>query len=54
MSGTLIFIVVMVVTILLGRYTLAERQRKESQKKFMNNMKNFDKKRYVESSKRNK
>ena len=43
MSGTFIFIVVMVITVLLGRYALAEGHRIEQQKKFMKNMKNFDK-----------
>ena len=40
MSGTVIFIVVMVITVLLGRYALAEGQRIERQKKFN---KNFNK-----------
>ena len=44
MSGTFILIVVMVITVLLGRYAIAEGQRVESQKKFMRNMNNFDKK----------
>ena len=43
MSGTFIFIVVMVITVLLGRYALAEGRRIEQQKKFMKNMNNFDK-----------
>ena len=43
MSGTVIFIVVMIITVLLGRYAIAEGQRKEQQKKFMRNMNNFDK-----------
>ena len=42
--GTFIFIAVIIVTILLGRYALAEGRRVEQQKKFMNNMNNFDKK----------
>lgn len=42
MSGTFILIVVMIITILLGRYALTEGQRIESQKKFMKNMKDFD------------
>ena len=41
--GTFIFIVVMVITVCLGRYAIAEGQRVEQQKKFMKNMKNFDK-----------
>ena len=44
MSGTVIFIVVMVIIVLLGRYALAEGRRVEQQKKFMRNMNNFDKK----------
>ena len=43
MSGTVIFIVVIVITTLLGRYALAEGRRIEQQKKFMKNMNNFDK-----------
>ena len=38
--GTVIFIVVMVITVLLGRYAIVEGQRKERKKKFM---KNFNK-----------
>ena len=44
MSGTIILIVVMVVIVCLGRYAIAEGQRIESQKKFMRNMNNFNKK----------
>ena len=44
MSGTIILIIVMVVIVCLGRYAIAEGQRIESQKKFMRNMNNFDKK----------
>ena len=44
MSGTFIIIAVMVITVLLGRYALAEGRRIEQQKKFMRNMNNFDKK----------
>ena len=40
--NTLIFIAIIVITILLGRYALAESQRIESQKKFMKNMDKFD------------
>ena len=43
MGGTFIFIVVMVITVLLGRYALAEGHRIEQQKKFHRNMNNFDK-----------
>ena len=42
--NTIIFIVVIVAIVLLGRYAIAEGQRIESQKKFMRNMNNFDKK----------
>jgi len=52
--GTIIFIIVMVITVCLGRYAIAEGRRVEQQKKFMENMEKFDKKGYVESSKRNK
>ena len=44
MSGTVILLIVIVVIALLGRYAIAEGQRVESQKKFMKNMKEFDKK----------
>ena len=43
MSGTFILIAVMVITVLLGRYALAEGHRIEKQKKFMKDMENFDK-----------
>ena len=43
MSGTFIFIAVMVITVLLGRYAIAEGHRIEKQKKFMKDMENFDK-----------
>ena len=42
--GTLIVIVVIGVTILLGRYALAQGRKIESQKKFMKNMNDYDKK----------
>ena len=42
--GTVIFIVVMAITILLGRYALAEGRKIEGQKKFMKNMDRFDSK----------
>ena len=44
MSGTFIFIAVMVITVLLGRYAIVEGQRIEQQKKFMKNLENHDKK----------
>ena len=44
MSGTFIIIVVMVITVILGRYALAEGRRIEQQKKFNKNMNNFGKK----------
>ena len=43
MSGTVILVIVIAVTVLLGRYAIAEGQRVESQKKFMKNMESFDK-----------
>ena len=43
MSGTFIIIAVMVITVLLGRYALAEGHRIEKQKRFMKDMENFDK-----------
>jgi hypothetical protein len=36
--GTFIFIVVMVITVCLGRYAIAEGQRIERQKKFKKNL----------------
>ena len=42
--GTLILIVVIAVTILLGRYALAQGRKIESQKKFMKNMNEYDNK----------
>ena len=44
MSGTVIFLVVIAITALLGRYALAEGRRIEQQKKFYKNMNNFGKK----------
>tara|TARA_R110001599_G_scaffold170401_3_gene360550 strand:+ start:554 stop:682 length:129 start_codon:yes stop_codon:yes gene_type:complete len=38
MSGTIIFIIVMVITVCLGRYAIAEGQRIERQKKFNKNL----------------
>tara|TARA_R110001599_G_scaffold141345_1_gene321685 strand:+ start:384 stop:524 length:141 start_codon:yes stop_codon:yes gene_type:complete len=43
MSGTVIFMVVMIITVLLGKYALAEGRRIEQQKKFNRNMNNFGK-----------
>jgi hypothetical protein len=43
MSGTFILIAVVVITVLLGRYAIAEGHRVEKQKKFMRDMENFDK-----------
>ena len=43
MSGTVILLVVIGATVLLGRYAIAEGHRIEQQKKFMRNMKKFDK-----------
>ena len=43
MSGTFIIIIVMVITVLLGKYALAEGRRKEQQKKFHRNLENFKK-----------
>ena len=54
MGGTLIIIAVMVIIVCLGKFAIIEGQRKENHKKFMRNMEEFDKKGYVESSKRNK
>ena len=44
MMGTFIIIAVMVITVILGKYAIAEGQRKEQQKKFMRNMNEFDNK----------
>jgi len=54
MSGTVILVIIIAITILLGRYAIVEGQRVERQKKMLKNMENFNKKSYVESSKRNK
>ena len=40
--GTIILIVVIGITFLLGRYALAEGRKIEQQKKFMKNMNEFD------------
>jgi len=42
--GVVILIFVMVFIIVLGRYAIKEGQRVESNKKFLRNMENFDKK----------
>ena len=44
MSGTFILIIVMIVTVLLGRYAIAEGHRVEQNKKFMKNLNNHKKK----------
>ena len=41
MSGTVILIVVMVITVCLGRYAIAEGQRVERQNKMMKDMKKW-------------
>ena len=41
MSGTIILIIVMVITVCLGRYAIAEGQRIERQKKMMKDMKKW-------------
>jgi len=41
--GVLILMGVIMITVLLGRYALSEGRRVEQQKKFMKNLKNFDK-----------
>jgi Sec-independent protein translocase protein TatA len=45
MNGTIIFILVIIGIVLLGRYALKEGIRIEKQKKFIKNMKNYDNKR---------
>ena len=42
--GTLIVIIVLVVTFYLGRYAIREGQRVERQNKFLKDMENFDNK----------
>ena len=42
--GTFIIIVVMTITVILGKYAIAEGQRTERQKKFMKNMNEFENK----------
>ena len=41
---TLILLIVIGITILLGRYVITEGQRVEQNKEFLKNMENFDKK----------
>ncbi len=41
---TLILLIVIGITILLGRYAITEGQRVEQNKEFLKNMENFDKK----------
>ena len=43
MNGTLILIIVIAVTIMLGRYAIAEGHRVERNKKFMKDFNDFDK-----------
>ena len=43
MSGTVILLIVIFVTYLLGKHAIAEGHRVEKQKKFMRDMENFDK-----------
>ena len=47
MSGTVILVVVIVVTFLIGKYAIEEGQRVERQKKMMKDLENFDKKHKV-------
>jgi len=44
MSGTVILVVVIVVTFLIGKYAIEEGQRVERQKKMMEDMKKWDNK----------
>jgi len=43
MSGTVILVIVMVITVCIGKHAIREGYRIEKQKKFMKNMENFDK-----------
>ena len=43
MSGTVILLIVIFVTYLLGKYAIEEGQRSERQKEFEKNLKNWDK-----------
>ena len=47
MSATVILLVVIVITYLIGKYAIEEGQRVERQKKMMEDLKNFDKKHKV-------
>jgi hypothetical protein len=47
MIGTIILIVVIVITYLLGKYAIEEGQRQERQKKFIKDMKKWDKDKMV-------
>ena len=44
MSGTIILLIVIVITFLLGKYAIAEGHRIENHKKFMKNLEEHDKK----------
>ena len=44
MNGVVILITVMVIIVCLGKYAITEGQRKESQKKFIKNMNEFENK----------
>ena len=44
MSGTIILVIVIAVTVLLGRYAIAEGHRVERQNKMMRDMENWEKK----------
>ena len=44
MSGTVILLIVIVVTYYLGKYAIEEGHRAERHKKFMKDMENFDNK----------
>jgi len=44
MSGTVILVVVIIVTFLIGKYAIEEGQRVERQKKMMEDMKKWDNK----------
>ena len=44
MSGTVILLIVIFVTFLLGKHAIREGQRVEQHKQFMKNIKNHDKK----------
>jgi hypothetical protein len=44
MSGTVILLIIIVVTYYLGKYAIQEGHRAEKQKRFMKDLDNFDKK----------